>query len=127
MVDIEYQPIKKIIVHEIIKYSLNEFINLKGRVLPGQAQPLPVRWAEGIVFSNASYAGTSPEMLTQQLEGITHWAAVEFAELDDYRQILNHPTTGTAIQLVDNSNNKAVSYFILWLKKRPEWSTSTRN
>ncbi len=114
MVDVEYQPIKKIIIHEIIKYNLQEFIKLKSN------PPLPLRWVDGIVFQVGMY-NPSPKMSDDETQGIIHWAALEFAEMKDYKPSLPTNISTVTIPVVDNSSNTAVSDVIRWLKKQPQW------
>lgn len=120
MTEIEYQPIKKIAVHEIIKQSFPDFVNAKARPqMMGQPQ-FAVRWADGIVFTAAAYPPT-PELVNQQVQGTIHWQDVEFAEMENYQPTITNQNTGGSINVVDFSNNTAVMDFIRWLKRQPQW------
>ncbi|MBM3896423.1 MAG: hypothetical protein FJ360_01590 [Thaumarchaeota archaeon] len=114
MVEVEYKPIKKIIVHEFIKYDLKQFIELKS------SPPQPVRWIDGIVFQILHY-GNSPKLTDDEIEGIVHWAAVEFAEMSEYKPALPTSISTITIPVIDNSSNTAVSDVIRWIKKQPQW------
>jgi len=123
MVDIEYQPIKKIIVHEIIKNTLDEYLRMKA-VPPVPNQPvIGSRWIDGILFDPVGYPNI-PEIIRDNMEGIVHWNIVNFTDLPEYKPILNHPDTGAPLQVIDNSTNTAVSDFIRWLKTQSQWGSS---
>lgn len=49
MTEIEYHPIKKIAVHEIIKQSYDDFLNGKARPQPQGGVPTQVRWEDGTI------------------------------------------------------------------------------
>ncbi len=125
MVDVAYQPIKKIIVHEVLKQSLDDFIRMKAQPAPNGMPPMPVRWIDGIVFTFNGMPAT-PEMINERVrDGTVHWDFVEFAEMQNYQKVLFHPETNVPLSIVDNSNNTAVSDVIRWLKKQRQWSSTT--
>lgn len=125
MVDVAYQPIKKIIIHEILKQSLDDFVRMKAQSAPNGMSPMPVRWIDGIVFAFNGMPVT-PEMINERVrDGTVHWDFVEFAEMPNYQKALFHPETNVPLPIVDNSNNTAVSDVIRWLKKQRQWSSAT--
>jgi len=120
MTEIEYQPIKKIAVHEIIKQSYDDFLHAKARP---QAQGMPsvsVRWADGILFSAGAFPAT-PELVNEQVLGTVHWQNVEFTEMETYQKILTNQNTGGSVNVVDYSNNTSIMDFVRWLKNQPMW------
>lgn len=120
MVDIDYKPIKKIAVHEIIKQPLNTFAKMKTKSPAPNVPPMSLRWADGIVFTATSFPMTE-KLVDEQVEGIIHWQNVEFAEMEEYQQVLTNSESGTSATIVDYSNNTAVTDFIRWLRKQPQW------
>jgi len=125
MADIEYQPIKKIAVHEIIKQSYDDFINAKAKPQPQGAPHVSVRWADGIVFVASGFPPT-PELVNEQVQGTVHWQNVEFAEMEDYQKVITNQNSGGSVNVVDYSQNTAVMDFVRWLRKQPQWfGTST--
>ena len=121
MVDIEYRPIKKIIVHEIIKYDLDKFTEMKSKN-PGNV----VHWADGIVMQRGNYASSSPKMSDEEMEGTVHWALVEFAAMPEYKKSITNDATGGTISVIDVSSNTAISDFVRWLKKHSPWAGSIK-
>lgn len=120
MVEIEYKPINKIVVHEIIKQPLTEFIRMKARPSNPNIPNIPARWAEGIVFVAGAYPPT-PELVNEQVQGTVHWSDMEFAEMEDYQQILTDQDSGGSVRVTNYSSNSAVTALVRWLKKQPQW------
>lgn len=120
MVEISYKPIKQIDVHEIIKQPLSAFVKMKVRPQSPNTAPPDIRWADGIVFTALAYPPTE-RLVNDQVEGTVHWAHVEFAEMEDFQQMLSNQESGGSVMLTDYSNNTAVLDFVRWLKKQPQW------
>jgi len=116
MVEIEYKPMTKIIVHEIIKYDFDKFVEAKSKK-PGNV----VQWADGIVMVRAGFGANSPKMIEEQAEGITHWAVVEYAEMLEYKKTITNDSTGASIMVNDVSTNTALTDFVRWLKNDSPW------
>lgn len=120
MTEIEYQPIQKIAVHEIIKHSFDDFLNARAIPQPTGYPPVAVRWADGIVFTANAYPPT-PELVNEQVHGTVHWQNVEFAEMENYQKILTNQNSGGHVIVVDFSNNTTVMDFVRWLKRQTQW------
>lgn len=120
MVEIEYKPIQKIIVHEIMQNSMDEFLDNFVRPVPPNIPPVIARWIDGVVFIFQSYP-RSPETMRESLEGTVHWEIVNFTEMNEYMETLVNPRNQSMIKVIDNSSNTAVSDFIRWLKRQPQW------
>jgi len=116
MVDVEYQPVQKVIVHEAIKYDYDEFVRSKAQA-PGPNQPIPpVRWCDGVVFIFVGVQQT-PELINERVQkGVIHWDFIEMAEMPTYAKIITHPDTQTQLRVVNMSNNSAVADVIRHFK-----------
>jgi hypothetical protein len=119
MVDFEFKPIQKIIIHEILKWSMEEFIDRF--VKPNSI----VQWVDGIVMQRSAYASQTPKMIDDEVNGIVHWAMVEFAKMPDYRPKLMNETIGAFAQVNDVSNNNVFKDFARWLKNDQRWFPNT--
>lgn len=119
MVEFEFKPIQKIILHEILKWSLEEFIDRF--VKPNSV----LQWVDGIVMRRSVYKSMSSKMIEDETNGITHWALVEFAEMKEFTpQLVNEKTNSMA--LVNNvSTNNVYGDFVRWLKNDPRWFPKT--
>ena len=118
MVDVEFQPIRKVIVHEAIKYEFDEFVRLKAQA-QGPNPPAPARWVEGVIFTFSSVQQT-PELINERVhDGVVHWDFIEFAEMPDFQNMVTHPDTQVQLRVSDNSNNSAVADVIRYFKNNP--------
>ncbi len=124
MVEIQYSPIRKIVIHEVIKSNLEEFTANKAQPPHPQMQMPPLRWIDGIVFEFAGMVPT-PELVNEQSrDGVIHWSIVEWAEMPQFQNNLMHPTSGVSRRIIDGSANTAVSDVIKWLKNQPQWKST---
>jgi hypothetical protein len=125
LVDIEYRPVQKIIIHEVIKYELDDFIQLKAQPRPPNAPPSIVRWADGAVFDYLAFPQTQELVNQRAKEGTIHWDFIEFAEMREYTEALGNSDGSTQAKVINVSNNTAVSDAIRWIRSQPQWSGST--
>jgi hypothetical protein len=80
MAKIVYRPYEEIIVHEVMEFKPQSFLEfLVGQLLSqGQTGLTPVaNWTDGIAFSIGNFLET-PEMVKEKMEGRIHWGAVYF-------------------------------------------------
>lgn len=119
MVDIQYQPIKTIVIHEVLKHQLDDFIALKTQ---NGRTAATVRWVDGIIFDFIGAQALTEKLIDEKmLQGKIHWEVIEFAEMTDYQPTVSHSQTGATLHVIDNSNNTAVADAIRWLKRQPQW------
>ncbi len=119
MVDFEFKPIEKVILHEILKWSLEELIDR--HVKPNSA----VQWVDGIVMVRSGYKSMSPKMVEDEANGIVHWAVVEFAEMEEFKPQLVNEKTNSMARVSDVSTNNVFKDFARWLKSDPRWFPNT--
>jgi len=125
MVDIEYKPTLKIIIHEIIRSEFQYFLNMFAIPQPSGMPPPDVRWIDGILFNFFAFP-PSPEALKDKIEGTIHWEIVNFTEMEKYKSTVTNPQNNIIMSVLDNSSNTAVSDFVRWLKNDSQWSTKAR-
>ena len=119
MVDVEYKPIQRIIVHEALKQSFDDFIRKQAVQRQPNMPPPTVRWAEGVIFTFAAMQVT-PEMINERVrDGVVHWDFIIFAEMPEFQDIVTHPDTQVQLRVSDNTNNSAVSDVIRHFKNNP--------
>jgi hypothetical protein len=124
MVEVQYSPTKKIVVHEIIKSELSDFIKMKVQPRLPNMQAMPFRWIDGIVFTFMSTIPTEQLINEHVRDGVIHWDHIEFAEMPTFQNVLVNTENGATWPVIDGSNNTAVCDVITWLKNQPQWSTS---
>ena len=115
MVEFEYKPFEKVIVHEIIKWELPEFI--KRHVKPNTA----FQWADGIVMLRGVFKSQTPKMVDDETNGIVHWALIEFAEMTELKQHLINEENGATAKINDVSINNVFTDFVRWLRSDSRW------
>jgi hypothetical protein len=81
MVEIEYMPYRKIIVHEVRKLELSEFLLWVASQVEAQKQGATpnVNWVDGVAFLTGEFMAT-PELVSENLEGRIHYAVVFYTE-----------------------------------------------
>ena len=124
MVDVEFKPVTKVIIHEAIKYSFDDFLRMKAQVGQNGVPPRPVRWTNGIIFTYNSVQQT-PELINERVrDGVIHWDFIEFAEMENLQNIITHPDTQIQLKVMDNSNNSAIADVIRFFKTDSRFSTN---
>ncbi len=104
MTEIEYQPFKKIVVHEVIKYSFEELVTevlLQARALGGTAVP-SLGWCNGVAFIIQQFPLTEA-IVEEMLRGVVHYAGVLYAIKESYEPEVR--TQLGIVRLVNRCNN----------------------
>jgi hypothetical protein len=103
--EIVMEPYKKIVVHEIVELRLNDWVEMiisGTRAAGGTTIPM-VNWCNGVAFQVQPFNPNSEEVISEQLKGIIHYAAVTFATKERFEREIRI-SEGT-IRLVDQSAN----------------------
>ncbi len=81
MVEIEYLPYQKIIIHEIRKLDVQDFLVWVATQVEAQKQGATpsINWVDGIAFLTGEFMST-PELVSENLKGRIHYAVVFFTE-----------------------------------------------
>lgn len=118
MVEFEYQPWRKIVVHEIIKYPLEYFILQSTMGIDKGEKGRPLLWSDGVLFT-PFLMQTTPEIIKEQLEGVVHWASLNYCVMNEYKKELVSPQK-ILIPVIDVSNHQAFGSLGKWLNKKFE-------
>ena len=114
LVNISYSPIKEVIIHEMVEYSLNDFVKLMtDNVPPGNISP-SVKWCNGIVFMSTGLPST-PDVVKDQMAGIIHWSWFAFAEMPTFKPSIE-TTSKVLLPVIDVSNNNLNRQLIEWVR-----------
>lgn len=102
--EISIEPWKKLVIHEVIEYRLEDWIKQIAFSTRTSGGGIPtMQWIDGIVFSPANFP-TTDATVKEQLQGILHWSSVSFAIKPNFeKQIVSENAT---INLVDVSVNE---------------------
>ena len=110
---VKYTPFNTIIIHEIIKNSIEEYTATFNR------QTVPnIRWIDGVVFDFGTFP-KHPEVTNDEIKGIIHWSNLNFAILEEYQPTITDKKSGRTFNILNNENNKSVKKVIEWLKQQP--------
>jgi len=109
MVEIEYIPFQKIVVHEIVEQENKTFFEEVVRqalAQPVQAEP-SVNWVEGVAMSIHPFPPTE-DIVKENLSGKIHYSTVVFTKVDYKPQltvVLGNQTLSVRLRKADNNRN----------------------
>jgi len=115
MVEFEYQPWKKIIFHEVVKYPIEFFLSQHSLKIPAGGIGRPLQWANGIVFDLGVMRATD-DIVKEQLEGKIHYASIVYGLLEKHQPEFK-VAGNIRIPVIDVSNNKILKEMVAWIKK----------
>jgi len=119
MVEFEYQPWKKIIVHEVAKFPLEHFLNTHSIGIQQGGIGRPLVWVDGVVFEFAGVRDTD-DMIREKLEGKVHWNHLHYAILERYQSEFKITQGNIRIPVVNVSDNKVFKEMAEWIKNNFE-------
>ncbi|MGQ0605882.1 MAG: hypothetical protein ACT4OD_02870 [Candidatus Nitrosotenuis sp.] len=102
--EITIEPWKKLIIHEIIEYSFEDWTTQIAFSSKTAGGAIPtINWTNGIVFQSFNFPDTNV-IVEEKLKGVLHWSSVMFAIKEKYeKQIIKDNAT---INLIDVSVNE---------------------
>ncbi len=119
MVKITYNPVKELVVTEVIKYdNVAEWEEMLLPVLRS-GQQVMLRWANGVLFNYNSYP-VSETTMKDRLEGILYIDAVFYAFMPTYQphKTLEPPGGGTfTYGITDVSRTSNLVELVKWIKE----------
>ena len=118
MVEFEYQPWKKIIIHEVLKFPLEHFISASSMGVQAGGVGRPLRWVDGVIFQIGNFRDTD-DIIKEKLNGIVHYSAVSYAILEKFQSEFK-VSGNIRIPVIDLSGNKTFREMAIWLKKNFE-------
>ncbi len=115
MVEFEYQPWKKIVVHEVVKYPIEFFTSQHCLGVETGGIGRPLNWADGIVFDIGPFRDTD-DIIREKLEGKIHYSSIIYGVLEKYQPVFELPSS-IRIPVTDVSDNKIFKEMVAWIKK----------
>jgi hypothetical protein len=76
--EFEYQPWKKIVTHEIAKFSLQHFLSASRLGVAQGGVGRPVRWVDGVILEISAFRDTD-DIIKEKLAGTVHYSAVSYS------------------------------------------------
>jgi hypothetical protein len=123
MVEIEYLPYQKIIVHEVRKLEVQDFLQWVASQVEAQKQggTPTVNWVDGVAFLTGEFMA-SPELVSENLKGRIHYAVVFYTETSyqpEKRITVNGRDLVVRFSKGDNNPNfVALARFLIGFKKQ---------
>jgi hypothetical protein len=110
--EVEYKPVKKIVIHHISKHaSVDKFLN---SAIPPNTPS--IGWCGGYLISFTNFH-ESEDVTREILNGITHIAAVYYCEMKDFKSTIK-TQYNQEITVIDQSSEIPVVAIAEFLKKR---------
>ena len=122
MVEVVYQPWKKIVIHEIVDYALDYLVRLQSLGVEPGGLGDPLLWADGIVFSSSTMLETK-DVVKEKLEGIIHWSSVEWARMPEFKEVIVIKETNVKVLIIDVSAHPIYKTVSKWLKEQKQLDT----
>ncbi len=119
MVDISYEPLKRIIVREIVKYETPQQLVNAFTFLMKMGQPVLLTWADGVVF--ASQAIPPPEMPEEYARGELYMASISCAPMSDYSS--NVKSGNVEMPVIDVSRSQVSQHLAKFLRTKMDEKT----
>ena len=119
LVEVVYQPWNKIVIHEIVDYSLDDLVRLQSLGVEPGGLGDPLLWAEGIVFSSSTMLETK-DVVKEKLEGIVHWSSVEWARMPEFKQVIVIKETNVRVLIINVSAHPIYKTVSKWLKEQKQ-------
>lgn len=121
MVEFEYQPWNKFIVHEVVKYPLEHFLATHSLGIQEGGIGRPLNWSDGIVFEHRTMRPTD-DVIREKLEGKVHWSSLNYGILEKFQEQFKMPRQ-IKIPVVNLSNNEFFKEMAKWIKETFEKDT----
>ncbi len=87
MIEIEYMPVRKIIIHAIGEFTEAGFFAnvVKNTIASGaSANSLRFIWAKGVIVNPIAFPET-PDVVREKMQGIHHYSRVEYVPMPEYK------------------------------------------
>ena len=117
MVKITYEPIKEIVVKEYIRFQkVEDLIYIFAQLRAGGA-PVSLSWANGLVFVYSQLLPENDMVLEDFLQGKVYWTNVSFAEMPQYKPIVETKER-VQVPILNASSSPTIVKVMEWLRKQ---------
>jgi len=119
LVRVVYAPWEEIVIHEPVKHSLDDLVNMQTLGVEPGALGRNLVWAEGVAFTHEGMPPTT-DVIKEQLQGRVHWSSVRFALMPEYKDVIVIKETNVKVPIINVSNNPILKTAATWLKEHAE-------
>jgi len=113
--EIVYEPWRRLIIHELAQYGLDDFLRLRAQATAQGQIALPLSWADGVLFDQVMMPQTEA-VVKDQLEGRIHWALVSFAYMEKYESYKVAREGNIRVPIIDVSGSSIAKALVKWIK-----------
>lgn len=114
MVEISYEPAKKLVIMETTAYTLEEFLETISSIMKS-GQPFLLSWAEGIIFVRFPVLPTTRDLVKDLLEGTIYWSTIIYASMPTFQNTIK--AGGFEIPVINMTPNMIMKQVAIWLKE----------
>jgi len=115
-IEIEYRPIKKVVILELLELNNEELFERISAMRRGGQQPFPLYWAEGIAFFAMPASADIPEVSENILKGTAYFGTVMYSSMAKYKSMVT--VKRDRIPVINQSKSKIYKSMAKWIKKR---------
>ena len=115
MVEFEYSPWKKVIVHEVTKFPLDYFISGASYGVQPGGVGRPLTWADGLIFAKGGLPD-SDEIVKEKLQGDLHWNHLHYAIMEKFKPEIK-VEGNIRIPIINASDNVIFREMASWIKR----------
>jgi len=116
-IEVEFRPIKKIVIFETIKLSEEELLQ-RLRLLAMSGQPHPLNWAEGLLFLMIPFYIECDSVFQETKKGIRFWSTVMYTPMPKYKSL--HKIGGVEIPIIDQTPSQQFRRIAQEVKNRKQ-------
>jgi hypothetical protein len=114
-IEIEYRPIKKIVILEVTKLDRKElFTRVSGMRQAGE--PAALSWAEGLIFFTTPIPLEIREVGQALIQGILYLNSVDYSIMQQYQSFVEAGTD--RIPVLNQSKDRTSLAIVRWIKLR---------
>ena len=117
MVEFIYEPWKTVVIHEIVQYDLQTFVNLQGIGAQSGQLGRGLSWANGVAFQHLPMLPTE-EIIKEQLQGRIHWSQLAFTFMPEHISMITIPDGNVRIPIINLNDNVLFRELTEWIKKQ---------
>ncbi len=112
-----YKPYDELIIHELVRYKLDDLVNLSALGVQPGGMGKPLYWAAGLAMVTYSLPSTDA-VVHDQLAGKAHWAHVAYAPMPRYESLITLRENNVKIPVINASTNPLFNLAASWIKQQ---------
>jgi len=117
MIKITYEPFKEIIIKEFTRFEKIDDLVYAFAQLRASGTPVALSWANGLVFVHGVLPPDTDKLVDEFLKGKIYWIDVSFANMPEYKSILETKEKAQ-VPVINVDSNPTLRQVTEWLKKQ---------